>query len=148
MQKRLFFTFLLVIVALSSMAEGLTYLSTADFKAKVFYYDLASGQQLQWKYIGDKPCLIDFSTTWCGWCKKLHPILEQLAKEYEGEIYVYTLDAEREREVAALFGVSSYPTIVFCPMEGGPRIIKGYHELDYWQEAVKQLFGIEPKAQP
>jgi thiol-disulfide isomerase/thioredoxin len=77
----------------------------------------------------------------------LHPVLEQLAKEYEGEIYVYTLDAEREREVAALFGVSSFPTVVLCPMEGGPQITKGYHELDYWQEAIKQIFGIEPKAQ-
>ena len=148
MQKRVFFTILLAFFALNSMAEGVIYLSTADFKEKVCFFDKNSNQAPQWKYLGDKPCLIDFSTTWCGWCKKLHPILEQLAKEYEGEIYVYTLDAEREREVAALFGVSSYPTIVFCPMEGGPRITKGYHELDYWQEAVKQLFGIEPKAQP
>ena len=90
MQKRLFFIALLAIIAISSMAEGLTYLSTSDFKAKVCYYDLASGQQPQWKYIGNKPCLIDFSTTWCGWCKKLHPILEQVAKQYEGKIYVYT----------------------------------------------------------
>ena len=143
MQKRFFFTVLLAIFALYSMAEGLTYLSTAEFKAKVCYYDLASSQQPQWKYIGDKPCLIDFSTTWCGWCKKLHPILEQVAKQYEGKVYVYTLDAEKEPEVAALFGVRSYPTVVFCPMEGGPRIAQGYHELDYWQEAIKQVFGIE-----
>ena len=131
------------LIALSTMAEGLTYLSTEDFKKKVCYYDLSSGQQPQWKYIGDKPCLIDFSTTWCGWCKKLHPILEQVAKQYEGKVYVYTLDAEKEPEVAALFGVRSYPTVVFCPMEGGPRIAQGYHELDYWQEAIKQILHIE-----
>jgi thiol-disulfide isomerase/thioredoxin len=148
MQKRVFFIILLAFFALNSMAEGVKYLSTADFKAKVCFYDLSTQQAPRWKYIGDKPCLIDFSTTWCGWCKKLHPVLEQLAKEYEGEIYVYTLDAEREREVAALFGVSSFPTVVLCPMEGGPQITKGYHELDYWQEAIKQIFGIEPKAQP
>ena len=101
MQKRLFFTTMMVFFALSSMAEGLTYLSTVDFKKKVCYYDLSSGQQPQWKYIGDKPCLIDFSTTWCGWCKKLHPILEQVAKQYEGKVYVYTLDADHTNEKTA-----------------------------------------------
>ena len=60
MQKRLFFTILLAIFALTMSAEGLTYLSTEDFKKKVCYYDLKSGQQPQWKYIGDKPCLIDY----------------------------------------------------------------------------------------
>ena len=143
MQKRIFFTILMVFFALTTMAEGLTYLSTEDFKKKVCYYDLSSGQQPQWKYIGDKPCLIDFSTTWCGWCKKLHPILEQVAKQYDGKVYVYTLDAEKEPEIAALFGVRSYPTVVLCPMEGGPRVAQGYRELDYWQEAIKQILGVE-----
>lgn len=148
MQKRVFFTILFAFSAILSMAEGLTYLTTAEFKAKVCYYDLTSGQPPQWKYLGDKPCLIDFSTTWCGWCKKLHPILEQVAKQYEGQVYVYTLDAEKEPEIAALFGVRSYPTVVICPMEGGPRITKGFHELDYWQEAIKQVFDIEPNTIP
>ena len=57
--------------------------------------------------------------------------------------FVYTLDAEKEPEVAALFGVRSYPTVVLCPMEGGPRIAQGYRELDYWQEAIKQILGVE-----
>ena len=146
MKKRVFFTILMVFFAATSMAKGLTYLSTEDFKKKVCYYDTSS--QPTWKYLGDKPCIIDFSTSWCGWCKKLHPILEQVAKQYREEIYVYTLDAEKEPEVAALFGVRSYPTVVICPMEGGPRIAKGYHELDYWQEAIKQVLGIETNTQP
>jgi thiol-disulfide isomerase/thioredoxin len=142
MQKRIFLTILVALFALTMSAEGLTYLSTEDFKTKVCYYDLSSGQNPEWKYIGDKPCLIDFSTTWCGWCKKLHPILEEVAKRYKGELYVYTLDAEKEPELAALFAVRSYPTVVFCPMEGYPTVVSGYHELDYWREAIKQKFGI------
>lgn len=124
-------------MSLAAGAEGLTYLSTADFKQKVCYYDLQ--EQPVWKFLGDKPCLIDFSTSWCGWCKRLHPILEQIAEEYKGQIDVYTLDAEKEREVAALFGVRSYPTVVLCPMQGSPRIVQGYHECDYWEEAIKQV---------
>ena len=142
MKKSVFLIVFMAFFALTSMAEGLTYLSTDDFKKKVFFYDLTADQQPQWKYIGDKPCLIDFSTTWCGWCKKLHPILEQVAKEYEGKVYVYTLDAEKEPEVAALFGVRSYPTVIFCPMDGSPWIAQGYRELDYWKEAIRSYFGI------
>jgi thiol-disulfide isomerase/thioredoxin len=142
MQKRFIFTLFLAFFAIASMAEGLTYLSTADFKKKVCYYDFTSNQQPEWKYIGVKPCLIDFSTAWCGWCKKLHPVLEEVSQQYEGEIYVYTLDAEKEPELSALFGVRSFPTVILCPMKGGPRIVQGYHPLDYWQEAIKQVFGL------
>lgn len=139
MFKRVLFVLLLSLSVLAAKADGagLTYLSTADFKTKVCYYDLS--QQPTWKYIGDKPCLIDFSTSWCGWCKKLHPILEQIAEEYKGQIYVYTLDAEKEREVAALFGVRSYPTVVICPMEGAPQISQGYHEKAYWDDLIRQV---------
>ena len=142
MQKRIFFTILMAIFALSTYAEGLTYLSTEDFKKKVCYYDLSTGQSPTWLYLGDKPCLIDFSTTWCGWCTKLHPILEQVAEQYNGQIYVYTLDAEKEPELAALFGVTGYPTVVFCPMKGHPQIVSGYNDLEFWQEAILQVFGI------
>lgn len=143
MKKRLFFAVLMAIFALTVSAEGLTYLTTADFKTKVCYYDFSTGKQPQWKYIGDKPCLIDFSTTWCGWCKKLHPILEQVAEQYKEQIYVYTLDAEKEPELAALFGVRSYPTVVLCPMTGSPQIVSGYRELAFWQQAIKEILGIE-----
>ena len=143
MKKRVFFAVLMAIFALTVSAEGLTYLSTADFKTKVCYYDFSTGKQPQWKYIGDKPCLIDFSTTWCGWCKKLHPILEQVAEQYKDQIYVYTLDAEKEPELAALFGVRSYPTVILCPMTGSPQVVKGYRELAFWQQAIKETFKIE-----
>jgi thioredoxin-like negative regulator of GroEL len=140
MKKSTLLLIAVVFCALSASAKGLTYLSTADFKKKVCYYDTSS--QPTWKYLGDKPCLINFSTTWCGWCKKLHPILEQVAEQYKGQIYVYTLDAEKEPELAALFGVTGYPTVVLCPMKGSPQIVSGYRELNFWQEAIKQIFNL------
>jgi thiol-disulfide isomerase/thioredoxin len=140
MKKSVLFLIAAVFCTLSVSAKGLTYLSTEDFKEKVCYYDDES--KPRWKYLGDKPCIIDFSTTWCGWCKKLHPILEQVAEQYDGQIYVYTLDAEEEPELAALFGVNSYPTVVLCPMKGHPQIVSGYNPLDVWQEAILQVFGI------
>jgi thioredoxin-like negative regulator of GroEL len=140
MKKSVFLIILMFSCALSAAAKDLTYLSTEDFKKKVCYYDKSS--KTQWKYLGDKPCLIDFSTTWCGWCKKLHPILEQIAEQYDGQIYVYTLDADKEPELAALFAVSGYPTVVLCPMKGTPQKVAGYNPLEFWQEAILQVFGI------
>lgn len=137
MMRRLFFVCALLVSSLCAKADGLTYLSTEDFKAKVCYYDLK--EQPVWKYKGARPCLIDFSTTWCGWCKKLHPILEEVATEYKGQVDVYTLDAEREPEIAMLFGVRSYPTVVLCPMEGSPQIVQGYREKTFWDEVIKQV---------
>lgn len=98
------------------------HLTKADFVKKIDNYE---ADPKTWNYLGDKPCVIDFYATWCGPCKRLAPILEELSKDYSGEIYIYKVDAEQERELAYLFGVRSYPTIVFCPMDGTPQIALG-----------------------
>lgn len=137
MQKRVILMVVLLSVSLCISAEGLTYLSTSDFKEKVCYYDLQT--QPTWEYRGVRPCLIDFSTSWCVWCKKLHPVLEELAESYKGRLDVYTLDAEREPELAMLFGVRSYPTVILCPMEGSPQIVQGFRDKSFWDEVIKEV---------
>ena len=78
-----------------------------------------------WKYLGDKPCIIDFYATWCGPCKRLAPILEEISKEYKGKIYVYKIDIDKEKELAKTWGIRSVPTLFFCPMESEPQMAKG-----------------------
>jgi len=134
--KRLLFIVALVCAIFDASAE-IKYLKTADFLVKV--YDIRSykpNQELI--YLGDKPCLIDFSTTWCGWCRKQHPILEEISKQYAGDIYVYEVDAEKEPEIARFFGIRSYPTCLLCPVKGQPQMAQGYHEKSFWEMAVKQ----------
>lgn len=79
----------------------------------------------EWKYLGDKPSIIDFHADWCIYCKKLEPVLEELAKEYEGKIYIYKVDTEKEREVAAAFGIQGLPTLLFIPLNDEPRVAQG-----------------------
>jgi thioredoxin len=79
----------------------------------------------EWKYLGDKPSIIDFHADWCIYCKKLEPVLEELAKEYEGKIYIYKVDTEKEREVAAAFGIQGLPTLLFIPLNDQPRVAQG-----------------------
>lgn len=93
----------------------------------------------EWKYLGDKPCIIDFYADWCGPCKAVAPILEELAGEYEDKIYVYKIDTEKEQELAAAFGIRSIPSILFCPMEGQPQMAQGAMPKASFQQAIEEL---------
>jgi thioredoxin len=96
-------------------------LTTATFKEKVFNYDVNQ----EWKYEGDKPCIIDFYADWCGPCKVVAPVLEELAKEYDGEIIIYKVDTEKQRELASAFGIRSIPSLLFVPVKGQPQMSQG-----------------------
>ncbi len=98
------------------------HLTKAEFLDKVYNYEAnPSG----WKYEGDKPAIVDFYATWCGPCKAISPILEELAEEYAGQIYVYKVDVDQENELAAAFGIQSIPTLLFIPQSGQPKISQG-----------------------
>ena len=107
--------------------EGKTKMTTInltkeDFLNKVMDYEK---NPTEWKYKGDKPAIIDFYASWCGPCKMLAPVLEELAKEYEGQIYIYKIDTEAEEELSRAFGIRSIPTMLFVPMEGQPMMTQG-----------------------
>ena len=88
---------------------GTVQLSTAVFKEKVFDYTKSQ----EWAYQDNIPCIIDFYADWCGPCKAVAPILEELAAEYDGKIIIYKVDTEVEQELSAAFGIRSIPSILF-----------------------------------
>ena len=97
-------------------------LTKADFLAKVANYE---ANPTEWKYLGDRPALIDFYADWCGPCKMVAPILEQLAAEYGDSIRIYKVNTEKEQELAAAFGIRSIPSLLFIPMSGAPQMAQG-----------------------
>lgn len=98
-----------------------TNLTLETFKTKVFNFETSK----EWKFEGDKPCLIDFWAEWCGPCRMVAPILEELSEEYKDQINIYKVDTEAEQELAAMFGIRSIPSLLFVPMNGQPQMAAG-----------------------
>jgi thioredoxin len=105
-----------------SQKSDVTPLTKADFLSKVFNYEKNSGK---WTYEGKKPCIIDFCADWNGPCRKLSPVLAELATKYKDKIIVYKIDTDEERELAQAFGISSIPTLFFIPLDDTPQVIRG-----------------------
>ncbi|HEX3006290.1 MAG TPA: thioredoxin, partial [Bacteroidales bacterium] len=98
-----------------------THLNKSTFQKMVFNYEANK----QWKYEGTQPAIIDFYADWCGPCRQVSPIIEELAKEYKGKIVVYKVDTDAERELAQNLGIQSLPTLLFVPVQGRPQAAMG-----------------------
>ena len=97
-------------------------LTLSEFKNKVMDYEK---NPQEWSFKGNKPAIIDFYATWCGPCKALAPVLEELAKEYAGKVYIYKIDVDKEEELAGAFGIRSIPTLLWIPQSGKPTVTQG-----------------------
>lgn len=111
-------------------------LTKNDFLTKVVNYEANPNE---WKYLGDKPAIIDFYASWCGPCKVIAPILEELAAEYGDSIYIYKIDTDKEQDLAAAFNIRSIPTLLFVPMNGMPQVAQGALPKASLKEAIDKV---------
>jgi thioredoxin 1 len=109
-------------------------LTTQGFKDQVFNYD----QDQEWKYRGTLPAIIDFYADWCGPCKMVAPLLEDLAIEYDGKIIIYKVDTEAEEELSTVFGIQSIPTFLFIPVDGAPMLQKGAIPKNAFKQVIEE----------
>ncbi len=109
------------------------------FKEKVFDYE----KDKDWSFKGQKPAIIDFYADWCGPCKMVAPVLEELAKEYNDKLDIYKIDTDDQQELAAIFQIRSIPSILFIPTEGQPAMAAGAMAKDQFKEAIKNVLKIE-----
>lgn len=114
----------------------LTELTKDEFLKKVYNFEIHPDE---WKYEGDKPCIVDFFATWCGPCKTLAPILEEIGKEFEQQIDIYKIDIDKENELAAAFGIRSVPTMLLCPISENPQLLQGAAPKSELKRAVEQF---------
>ena len=122
-----------------------TQLTAQDFKDKVFNYET----EQEWNYKGELPAIVDFYADWCGPCKAIAPLLEELSDEYKDKIVVYKIDTDKEMELSSLFGIQSIPTLLFIPVKGSPMVQKGALPKNILQQVINQrlLQPTEPEQQ-
>ncbi|WP_010136985.1 thioredoxin [Ochrovirga pacifica] len=110
-----------------------------DFLDKVFNFEASQ----KWDFAGDVPAIIDFYADWCGPCKAVAPVLEELEKEYEGKINIYKVDTEAEQELAAAFGIRSIPSLLFCPKGEEPQMAQGALPKQQFEQLIKDILKVE-----
>lgn len=117
----------------------LEHLTKETFKEKVFNFELNK----DWKYEGSTPCMIDFYADWCGPCKMVAPVLEELQKEYGSNLVIYKVNTENERELSAMFGIQSIPSLLFVPVDGQPQMAMGALPKSTFVKAIEEVLNVK-----
>lgn len=126
-------------------AEKVTTTNVADGKVNKISQDefarlVADYNANEWKFNAKRPAIVEFNATWCGPCRRLAPILEELAAEYSGRIDFYAVDVDENPELAQAFGIQSIPMMLFCPVNDKPQGVTGLHPKSDLVEAIDAIF--------
>ena len=114
------------------------HLTVETFKEKVFNYD----DNKEWKFEGELPAIIDFYADWCGPCKMVAPVLEDLAREYDGKLDIYKVNTEEQQELAMAFGISSIPSILFIPKDESPVMQAGALPKETFKKVISDVLKV------
>lgn len=115
------------------------HLTKETFLSKVFDYE----KNTEWKFEGGRPCVIDFYAEWCGPCKMMAPVIDELAKDYNGLVDIYKVNTEEEQELASVFGIRNIPSILFVPASGQPQMAVGALPKDAFIKAFREVLNVE-----
>lgn len=139
MKRTILLLAVLVMVGVNLLGQNnegkVIYLTSAEFKQKVFDWE---ANKDNWNYKGKMPAVVDFYADWCGPCKRVAPIMEELAKEYKGKVIFYKVNTDKEREVAGAFGIRSIPSILFIPKTGKPSMQAGAYPKETYKKIIDE----------
>jgi len=141
MFKKILMIVVLAVLINSSFANEkhvIEHLALESFKENIM--DFETDQE--WNYKGELPAIIDFYADWCGPCRKVAPIMEELAIEYAGKMVIYKIDTEDQKQLAGMFGIRSIPAILFIPKEGQPQMSNGALPKAEYERMIKEILKV------
>lgn len=118
---------------------ALEHLTVDTFKEKVFNYETNK----DWKFEGSRPAIIDFYADWCGPCKVVAPLLEELQAEYGDKLDIFKVNTEEQKELSSVFGIQSIPSLLFVPTEGQPQMAMGALPKETFKQAISEVLNVE-----
>lgn len=113
-------------------------LTRESFKEKIFDYENSG----EWSYKGDLPAIVDFYADWCGPCKAVAPVLQEISKEFEGKLNVYKINTDQEPDLSGAFGIQSIPSILFIPMNEKPQMASGALPKQAFLEIIRDVLKV------
>ncbi len=124
---------------LHKYCKKMEFLTKQTFLEKVFNFE----ENKDWKFEGDKPAIVDFWADWCGPCKVVGPVLEELSEEYKDQLNIYKVNTEQEQELAAAFGIQSIPSLLFIPVDDKPQMAAGALPKESFKKIINDVLKIE-----
>jgi thioredoxin len=116
----------------------LEHLTSESFKQKIFNYETNK----EWKFEGNTPAIIDFYADWCSPCRIVAPILEELKAEYGDKLDIFKVNTEEQRELSAIFGIQSIPSLLFIPKDGQPQMAMGALPKETFKQAISEVLSV------
>ena len=146
-----------ILIAMAVMVFGLTanaqeekkeskvqHLTYKEFLKKIWDFEKSPNTFV---YKGKLPAIVDFYADWCGPCRRVAPIMEKLAEEYDGKLLIYKVNTQNESGLASAFQIRSIPTVLFIPMEGQPMMQVGALPEEGYRQVIEQQLLDKPKKQ-
>ncbi len=118
---------------------NIIYLTKSSFVETIFDYE----KETEWSYKGELPAIVDFYADWCGPCRMLAPVLEELQKEYAGKLQIYKVDTQQERQLSGALGIQSLPTVLFIPKNGQPQALLGFRPKEDLKKIIAEFLKVE-----
>lgn len=141
--KRILFALLLALAAMSVNAQQRvdnpdTVYTVHSIDQDRFKDVIADWGAADWNMVSPRPVVVDFYADWCMPCRRLAPILRDVAQYYHGEVDFYRINVDDNPDIASAFEVRSIPMLLICPLQGDPKSLVGLYTMQEYIRFIDQ----------
>ena len=148
MMKKILALMLLALVAITASAQRYadedlvdTVYTVHPLTQEQFKEMIADYSVRDWVMLNPRPVVVDFYADWCQPCKRLEPILRDIAHHYQGKVDFYRINVDRNSDICDVFQIRSIPYLLICPLEGEPKNIMGLYPMQEYIRVFDTVFN-------